>query len=31
LLAGRVWSNAESPTKRLYVVLGECGVTIYEK
>jgi type VI secretion system protein VasD len=30
-LAGRVWSNSESPTKRLYVVLGERGVAIYEE
>jgi type VI secretion system protein VasD len=30
-LAGRVWTNSVSPTKRLYVVLGEGGATIYEE
>ncbi|MDR1227700.1 MAG: type VI secretion system lipoprotein TssJ [Azoarcus sp.] len=30
-LAGRAWSNSVSPTKRLYVVLGEQGVAIYEE
>ncbi|MDR0702302.1 MAG: type VI secretion system lipoprotein TssJ [Azoarcus sp.] len=30
-LAGRVWSSSVSPTKRLYVVLGEQGVAIYEE
>ena len=30
-LAGRVWSNSVSPTKRLFVVLGERGLAIYEE
>jgi type VI secretion system protein VasD len=30
-LAGRLWTNNVSPTKRLYVTLGERGVTIYEE
>jgi type VI secretion system protein VasD len=30
-LAGRVWTKSVSPTKRLYVVLGERGATIYEE
>ncbi len=29
-LAGRIWSRSVSPTKRLYVVLGERGVTVRE-
>jgi len=29
-LEGRVWSRKVSPTKRLYVVLGERGVTVRE-
>ncbi|MDR1462981.1 MAG: type VI secretion system lipoprotein TssJ [Azoarcus sp.] len=30
-LAGRVWSNSVSPTKRFYVILGEKGAAIYEE
>jgi type VI secretion system protein VasD len=30
-LAGRMWTNSVSPTKRLYVLLGEQGVAIYEE
>jgi type VI secretion system protein VasD len=30
-LAGRMWSNSVSPTKRLYVVLGGQGAAIYEE
>jgi type VI secretion system protein VasD len=30
-LAGRLWSNSVSPTKRLFVVLGERGATVYEE
>ena len=29
--AGRVWTHSVSPTKRLYVMLGEGGATIYEE
>jgi len=29
-LAGRLWSRAVSPTKRLYVVMGERGVIVRE-
>jgi len=30
-LEGRFWSSKESPTRRLYIVLGEHGVTIRDK
>jgi type VI secretion system protein VasD len=30
-LAGRIWTHLVSPTKRLYVVLGEGGATIFEE